>query len=162
MTCWERRAPAAWSPRYATVPETAVGLRGSDAGARLEAVLTANPDVRDTIVSVGIPILMPDGKRYLRGPEIKIPGYDPAVAPWKATAGEIDGYAAKGWVDLRSENLLRWADRLDQVVATRRVGSAVASDAMSHESYGRDDFRIGEVVAWIFANEPEFNGYRIK
>jgi hypothetical protein len=33
---------------------------------------------------------------------------------------------------------------------------------MSQETYGRDDFRVGEVVAWVFANEPEFRGYRIK
>ena len=33
---------------------------------------------------------------------------------------------------------------------------------VSHEAYGRDDFRIGEVVAWVFANEPDFRGFRIK
>jgi len=48
--------------------------------------------------------------------------------------------------------------------ATSIVNSvpAGASDAMGHETYGRDDFRIGEVVAWVFANDPDFRGYRIK
>ncbi|MHC4224096.1 MAG: hypothetical protein ACYSUN_08910, partial [Planctomycetota bacterium] len=73
-----------------------------------------------------------------------------------------DAYALKGWVDLRASSLERWADRLDKVVASRRGGSAGASDSMSHETYGRDDFRIGEVVAWIFANEPGYRGFRIK
>jgi len=147
---------------YGTIEATAVGLRGADAGTRLEAVLEQHPEVRDTIVSVGIPILLPDGATYLRGPEIKIPGYDPAVGPHPASAEEIDAYAAKGWVDLRGRSLLRWAERLDHLVASRRGGSAGASDSMSQESYGRDDFRIGEVVAWVFANEPEFRGFRIK
>ena len=147
---------------YGSLEDTAVGLRDSDAGARLEAVVEQNPDLRDTIVSVGLPILLSDGKRYLRGPEIKIPGYDPAAATRTASDEEIDGWATKGWVDLRPVSLRRWADRLDTIVGTKRGGSAGASDAMSHENYGRDDFRIGEIVAWVFANEPEFGGFRIK
>ncbi|MHC4549524.1 MAG: hypothetical protein ACYTEZ_12190 [Planctomycetota bacterium] len=147
---------------YEMLEAAAVGLRGPDAGQRLEQVLEQRPDLRDAIVSVGIPILLPDGQTYLRGPEIKIPGYDPGEKPRPATPAEIDAYAAKGWVDLRARNLLRWADRLDHVVGSRRGGSAGASDAMGQESYGRDDFRIGEVVAWVFANEPEFRGFRIK
>jgi len=47
-------------------------------------------------------------------------------------------------------------------LASRRGGSAGASDALDRETYGRDDFRIGEVVAWVFANAPEFQGFRIK
>jgi len=142
--------------------ETAAALRGEDAGARLEQVLTDRPDVRDAIVSVGVPILLPDGATYLRGPEIKIPGYDPSIGARSVTPDEIDAWAAKGWVDLRAANLKRWADRLDRIVASRRGGSAGASDALSPETYGRDDFRIGEVVAWVFANEPDFRGFRIK
>ena len=51
---------------------------------------------------------------------------------------------------------------LERVLASRRGGSAGASDALAHDTYGRDDFRIGEVVAWVFSNEPEFRGFRIK
>jgi hypothetical protein len=147
---------------WATLEEAAEGLRGGSPGARLEERLHGNHDLRDAIVSVGIPVLLPDGRTFLRGPEIKIPGYDPSVGPRKATPTEIDAWANKGWVDLRAGNLARWADRLDRVVASRRGGSAGASDAMSPQTYGRDDFRVGEVVAWVFANEPGFRGYRIK
>ena len=120
------------------------------------------PTCATTIVSVGIPILMPDGGTFLRGPEIKIPGYDPSVAPRRTARRRSTRTRAKGWVDLRAENLARWATRLDHVIASRRGGSAGASDAMGHDTYGRDDFRTGEVVAWVFANEPEFHGFRIK
>jgi len=76
--------------------------------------------------------------------------------------GEVDAYAKKGWVDLRAPHLAVWSKRLAQIVASRRGGSAGASDALARETYGRDDFRIGEVVAWVFANDPEFRGFRIK
>jgi len=147
---------------YGDIEATVAGLRASDAGERLRTLLEGTPDLRDTIVSVGIPILLPDGRTILRGPEIKIPGYDPAVAPRTLDTEEIDAYANKGWVDLRASNLDQWAERLERVLASRRGGSAGASDSMGHETYGRDDFRIGEVVAWVFANEPEFRGFRIK
>ncbi len=147
---------------WPTVAEAVASLHAPDAGKRLAATLDERPDLRDAIVSVGIPVLLPDGKTILRGPEVKIPGYDPAVAPRKATAAEIDAYAQKGWMDLRAASLLRWADRLRRVVDSYRLAASGASEAISRESYGREDFRIGEIVAWVFANEPEVLGYRIK
>jgi hypothetical protein len=147
---------------FGGIEESAIALRGPEAGERLGQVLDDRPELRDAIISVGIPILLADGTTFLRGPEIKIPGYDPSLPARTATPEEINAYAAKGWVDLRAENLRRWADRLDRIVGSRRGGSAGASDAMSHLTYGRDDFRVGEVVAWVFANEPEFRGFRIK
>ncbi|MDH3590274.1 MAG: hypothetical protein OER88_00230 [Planctomycetota bacterium] len=147
---------------FGDVEATAAGLRKDDAAPRLASRLEAMPDLRDLVVSVGIPVLLPDGATILRGPEIKIPGYDPNVASRGAEPHEIDAWAAKGWVDLRPQSLVAWADRLDHVLASRRGGSAGASDAMGHETYGRDDFRVGEVVAWVFANEPGFRGFRIK
>ena len=147
---------------FESLEGAAAGLRGADAGQRLASVLDARPGLRSAIVSVGIPVLLPDGRTFLRGPEIKIPGYDPSVGPRQASAAEIDAWATKGWVDLRAANLTRWAERLERVLASRRGGSAGASDALAHDTYGRDDFRIGEVVAWVFSNEPEFRGFRIK
>ncbi len=147
---------------FGTLPATAAGLRAADAGPKLAALLERTPDLRDAVISVGIAILLPDGETILRGPELKIPGYDPNAAPRRATPEEIDAYARRGWVDLRKASLERWAGRLDRLVASQRGGSAGASDAMSREAYGRDDFRIGEVVAWVFANEPEYRGFRIK
>jgi len=137
-------------------------LAGEGADIKLAERLEENSELRDLITSVGIPILLPDGVTILRGPEIKIPGYDAALDPRVLGAEEIDAYASKGWVDLRAKHLRQWSIRLDRIVKSRRGGSAGASDAMGHEVYGRDDFRIGEVTAWIFANDPDFLGYRIK
>lgn len=147
---------------FKSLEGAAEGLTQDGAGQRLANVLEARRGLGSAIVSVGIPVLLPDGRTFLRGPEIKIPGYDPSVGPRKASSEEIDAWANKGWVDLRSENLARWAERLGHVLASRRGGSAGASDALAHDTYGRDEFRIGEVVAWVFSNEPEFRGFRIK
>lgn len=147
---------------FGSIAAAAKGLRERGAGERLAQALAGKPDLRDAIVSVGIPVLLPDGRTILRGPEVKIPGYDPSTPPRRATPEEVDAYARKGWVDLREKSLLRWADRLDRILASRRGGPSAASDSMTRESYGREDFRIGEVVAWVFANEPEYRGSRIK
>jgi hypothetical protein len=149
---------AAWG----SLEEAVQGLRTPDAGKRLARVVEERPNLRSAIVSVGIPVLLPDGKTYLRGPEVKIPGYDPSVAPRRLASAEVDAYAAKGWVDLRAPNLRRWAERLERVIASRRGGSAGASDALAHDTYGRDDFRPGEVVAWVLSNDSDFRGFRIK
>lgn len=147
---------------FGSIEDAASGLRTADAGQRLAARLEEHPALRDQVVSVGIPILLPDGQTILRGPELKVPGYDPSLQARVLNANEIDAYATKGWMDLRPEHLTGWADRLDLLLASRRGGSAGASDAMDRETYGRDDFRIGEVVAWVFANDPAYRGFRIK
>ncbi|MFQ5844134.1 MAG: hypothetical protein ACE5JG_04020, partial [Planctomycetota bacterium] len=147
---------------YETIGQAAAALGREDAGTVLAGVLRDLPDLRDGIVSVGIPVLLPDGGTILRGPEIKVPGYDPSLRPRPASPEQIDLYASRGWVDLRADSLRRWGERLRKLLAGRRTETAGASAAMSHETYGRDDFRIGEVVAWVFANEEEFRGFRIK
>jgi len=147
---------------FGSIEDAAAGLRTADAGERLAARLEERQALRDQVVSVGIPILLPDGQTILRGPELKVPGYDPSLQARVLNAEEIDAYATKGWLDLRPKHLTGWADRLDLLLASRRGGSAGASDAMDRETYGRDDFRIGEVVAWVFANDPAFRGFRIK
>jgi len=147
---------------HGTLEAASKALREDGAGARLQEALEQLPDLRDAIVSVGIPVLLPDGRTILRGPEIKIPGYDPSMGPRRPAPEEIDAWAKKGWVDLRPASLQQWADRLDRVIQSRRGGSAGGSDAMSPATYGRDDFRPGEIVAWVFANDPDFHGFRIK
>ena len=117
--------------------------------------------VRDTAPSIGIPVLMPDGKTILRGPRINVPeirGYETTVP--LDDAGKLETWIHKGWIDLRPENVARWQERFRRM----RMGRAMLRDAGSaaatiHVFMG-DRFEIGEVVAWIFNNE--LNGYRIK
>ncbi len=114
-----------------------------------------------TAPSIGIPILMPDGKRLLRGPRINVPeleGHNTAVS--LADAAKVDAWAKKGWIDLRPSNFAAWRDRVGKMLRARASLRAEGSAAASIESFMATGFEIGEVVAWIFNNEME--GYRVK
>jgi hypothetical protein len=125
--------------------------------------LVRNSPLRHTIVSVGIPILLPDGRTVLRGPVIKIPPYNRKAHEFDLSDGEIDRYARKGWVDLRPAHAGWW---LEQFRSMRRSvfrrGSKWSSERLNIRSYLSEEIRIGEVVAWIFNNVIEPQGHRIK
>ncbi len=140
----------------------------------LRAVLTQTPEaisavlyervqvdtpLRQTITSIGVPILTPTGERLIRGPVIRIPevagATDVEVKP-----GDVDHWAAKGWVDLRPANFARWQKRFEQMERSRQSLRGKGSAAITREAYLFDEIRIGAIVGWIFNNEEE--GYRIK
>lgn len=115
--------------------------------------------LRETITSVGVPVLAPDGAHILRGPFIRIPERaDTNAAP--ASPGQVDAYAHKGWVDLRPENMARWKERIEKMRRAQQQLRGRGSAAITMEAYLAEEIRIGEVVAWVFNNE-EF-GFRIK
>jgi len=117
--------------------------------------------VARTAPSIGIPVLMPDGRALLRGPRINVPelvGHSTSVP--LGDAGKVDKWADKGWIDLRPRNMARWQARLRQMLQTRAVLRDAGSAGASIRAYMSDTFEIGEVVAWIFNNEMV--GYRVK
>jgi hypothetical protein len=68
--------------------------------------------VLKTAPSIGIPILMPDGKSLLRGPRINVPevvGHNTSVT--LGDAALADAWARKGWIDLRTANMAIWQAR---------------------------------------------------
>ena len=71
------------------------------------ALLEANNKLRSEIVSIGIPILLPDGKSLLRGNVMKIPPYR-GEDELDISEENIDMWARDGWVDLRIENIKLW------------------------------------------------------
>ncbi|MDG1483567.1 MAG: hypothetical protein P8R54_28510 [Myxococcota bacterium] len=117
--------------------------------------------VSRTAPSIGIPVLMPDGKRMLRGPRINVPeviGHTTTVPLTDADTREA--WISKGWIDLRVRNMAVWKGRLEKMIKARAVLRDAGSAAASIESYLGNHFEIGEVVAWIFNNE--MGGYRVK
>lgn len=120
-----------------------------------------NNEIRNLITSIGIPILAPDGKTVYRGPKINIPEYrgDFKIS---VNADKIDEWAQKGWVDLRPANFEIWQQRFEQMLYSASAFSNEGSAAITLKSYLYYDIRIGEVVGWIFNNDPKIKGYRIK
>jgi hypothetical protein len=135
-------------------------IRAEDVSTKIARRLT-NSVVARQATSIGIPILLPDGRRFLRGPVVKVPEIkgkrklaelnDPAA---------IEHWIQRGWIDLRPENMLRWQDRFKQMDRAREELARKGSAAVSRATYLPTALKIGDVVAWIFNNE--MGGFRVK
>jgi hypothetical protein len=121
--------------------------------------LQRNNALRNTIISIGIPILPPEGDRLVRGPRINVPEYA-GKTKLTVTAGAIDEWAERGWLDLRTSNMRRWQERFRRMLRSAQTIHRQGSAAITMEAYRSEEIRIGEVVGWIFNNEE--GGYRIK
>ena len=130
--------------------------------ARRAAAVLEDPERPREIVSIGIPILLPDG-RLLRGPECKIP---PAAegAAFEVTPERIEAWAFAGWVDLRERNMALWKERFDGIEA--EVAAIPTADTSSRFLRDRQFWSAegliqpGKVVGFIFATEEK--GARMK
>jgi NAD(P)-dependent dehydrogenase (short-subunit alcohol dehydrogenase family) len=143
---------------FETLPAVlAVGPQEASAGAA--AVLERRPGLRDTITSLGLPVLGPDGATLWRGPFLRIPEMtgdsQVAVGP-----GDRDRWAAKGWVDLRPANFARWQERLRAMHSARPGADQPGSAGAVAETTLSEHIKTGAVAAWVLANE--LGGYRIK
>jgi hypothetical protein len=117
--------------------------------------VTEDADLRQRIVSIGLPILLPDGRRLLRGPQVKVP-------PEDAVPLGDERLVDRGWVDLRPANWVRWRERCEALhrEISKRPGLDRGSQA-DHE-YGdlSGHIRPGRLAAWTFRYEDK--GERIK
>ena len=109
-------------------------------------------DLRAQIISIGIPILAPDGARLLRGPQCKAQAAD------------------DGWVDLRPQNMIHWLERLRTIQAMTRAELEADAGQYSSRFYRvfvdpatgdvTDALVIGDLAGWIFSYEEK--GARMK
>jgi len=124
----------------------------------LYAFLQNEEALRTQIVSIGVPILAPDGKHLIRGPRINIP--ESIYSEVRITSDNIDQWARKGWVDLRPESMLAWQARFERMEQAQHPLHTTGMASITRSTYLYETIEIGAVVAWIFANEE--GGYRIK
>lgn len=144
--------------RYGTL--SAVLQQSSDTLAtEISSLIERDDKLRQTINSVGLPILTPDGQSLIRGPLIRIPEI-PGVNKVKVTTESVDKWADKGWVDLRPQNFERWRERFARMSRRPHMLDERGSAGIKREMYSHEDIRVGAVVGWIFNNEIQ--GYRIK
>lgn len=100
--------------------------------------------LRQHILSIGIPILLPDGKHFLREPHMKSP------------------QAEHGWVDLTPANVKRWQERLH--ILQTAIRGALEADTSSYldRAYpsliswqDTDVIEVGEIAGWLFIHEEK-------
>jgi hypothetical protein len=130
----------------------------SEISETLYSFLLEQDTLRTTITSIGIPVLVPDGRSLLRGPRINIP--ESIYHEVELSLENIDNWARKGWVDLRPINYAQWQSRFQQMQRSQHLLHTRGSSAITMEAYLYDSIEIGAIVAWIFINEEK--GYRIK
>lgn len=126
-------------------------------------LLLKDDKLRSEIISIGIPILMADGKSLLRGNTMKIPPFR-GENKLKIIDGKIDLWAHDGWVDLRVENMEVWKRRIQEIMdESNRIPSEDTSSLHVRTKKYWNNFKqidIGKVVGWIFIHEEK--GKRMK
>ena len=132
----------------------------SDAVANL---VRQDADLRSRAVSIGIPILMPDGKTLLcadRGRR----DHRWEWQAWVTSPEAIDRWAESEWIDLRLGNMTRWKGRMAAILKDAACVPAAGFDsssgwgrAMAHPATWELDpeINLGEVAGWIFSNEEK-------
>ncbi|KAA3642727.1 MAG: short-chain dehydrogenase [Chloroflexi bacterium] len=101
-------------------------------------------DLRQQIISIGLPILLPDGEYMLRGPVVK------------------SETAHQGWIDLTPENMTKWQERLTairEMMSEQLDGDTSSRHDRFHPSLrtwkNDDSFHIGEITAWVSMYEDD-------
>ncbi len=130
---------------------------------KLSRMIETHNNLRSRIISIGIPILMPDGKTLVRGNEMKIPPYQ-GENELPVSAKNINLWAHDGWVDLRVSNMEKWKERFHQIIkmAEQIPLSDTSSRYMNTREYWNNFTTIdpGKIAGWIFSYEER--GMRMK
>ncbi|HTX18994.1 MAG TPA: polysaccharide biosynthesis protein [Bacteroidota bacterium] len=142
---------------------TVVQTSAKELSTALAAIVKENQTLRSHIISIGIPILLPDGKTLLRGREVKIPPHR-GENELKVTEKAVDEWAKNGWVDLRVGNMEKWKDRFRMAMETAEQLSAAETSSryLRNNEYWKNftDIDPGKIVGWIFTEEEK--GKRMK
>ena len=127
---------------------------------RLAAYLDGEPLLASMIVSIGIPVLRPDGRTLLRGPAISSPPYRSFRTSVPVAGNALEEYVGT-WVDLRPARMAWWIETfrtMNRGKFMREAGSW-STARVDRRTYLADDIEIGNVVAWIFSNQGQ--GFRV-
>ncbi|MEZ4414302.1 MAG: short-chain dehydrogenase [Gemmatimonadota bacterium] len=139
--------------RLCGTDQAARALDADEAAAGAQALVEEDADVRQRILTAGLPILFPSGDRVLRGR---------VVHAWPDAAGLDERAVERGWVDLRASNWARWRSRFTAVAAEQQRAPTVDHGSLAdHDPSVKDDrIRPGQMAAWILRREE--SGERIK
>ncbi|MBU1937518.1 short-chain dehydrogenase, partial [bacterium] len=143
--------------------QTVLSQSASELSQITEALIRSDANLRASVLSIGIPILLSDGQTLLRGPEVKIPPYS-GTDVFDVTPEAVDHWAHNGWLDLREANMELWRQRVQTYLENGQ--KANAEDTSSNFPWGRfaadasEEIHPGKMVVHIFIDEEK--GDRIK
>ncbi|HKJ80461.1 MAG TPA: hypothetical protein VJ954_00445 [Ignavibacteriaceae bacterium] len=126
-------------------------------------IISNDKKQRSEILSIGIPILLPDGKSLLRGNNIKIPAFQ-GENELDINGKNIERWAFEGWLDLRVANMSKWQQRIKDLID--EAENIPETDTSSHHVRTRaywgnfEEINIGKICSWIFIHEEQ--GRRMK
>ena len=122
-----------------------------------------NNKLRSEIVSIGIPILLPNGESLLRGSNIKIPAFH-GENILELTNESINKWTNEGWVDLRPSNMQKWQNRIRELIdeAEAIPANDTSSNHVRTKEYWNnfEEINIGKICSWLFIHEE--HGTRMK
>jgi len=121
---------------------------------------------RVEMISVGIPILLPNGRTLLFSSQ-KIPEKSWERRKWNITPQTIDHWADQAWVDLRPKNMERWRNRFKEILRQDQQVLGTNSSFYDRGTFfwrktnsGELIIDPGEIAGWIFIYEEK--GKRMK
>lgn len=132
-------------------------------GKKVSSLIYRNHKLRNELVSIGMPVLLPNGKEILRGPDIKIPSENEGEVI-NLSSKKINKWAHDGWIDLRVNNWKEWRLRLINIIkdTEKKYDEHFSSRYVFNKEYWDNfkDINIGKIAGWIFINEEQ--GIRMK
>jgi hypothetical protein len=126
-------------------------------------LISIDENLRSEILSIGIPILLPDGKSLLRCGNMKIPPYR-GENELEINDQNIKKWSNEGWVDLRPDNMKKWQERINELI--KEAESIPEDDTSSLHVRTKEywnnfeDVNIGKICSWLFIHEEK--GTRMK
>ncbi|HUX93125.1 MAG TPA: hypothetical protein VMV36_04900 [Ignavibacteriaceae bacterium] len=126
-------------------------------------IITENSKLRSEIISIGIPVLLPDGESLLRGNTIKIPAFR-GENVLDISKENIEKWSNEGWVDLRPINMSKWQTRIAELIdeAEKIPVTETSSMHVRTKEYWNyfEEINIGKICSWLFIHEEQ--GTRMK
>lgn len=130
---------------------------------KAKSLIESDSRLRSEMLSIGLVVMMPDGKNYLRGIDVKIPKFE-GKSIINTTPELIEKWCEESWVDLRSKNFISWQARFAKIISNAQA--IPETNTSSRYIYTKDywdsfdDISEGKIVGWIFENEDK--GWRFK
>jgi len=120
-------------------------------------LLQGDAALRQHIISVGLPIVAPDGKHVYRGSTVVVP-------PPSGPNGDPLSVAPRGWVDLRPDQFGVWINRAAAMVRDAEARAAGPPSSGSDLDWNaiepEDAIEPSRFATWVFTVEEK--GARIK